>query len=234
MTTSAVAASSLAAPSTFAPAPAPSISRAVSATAEPFSAIREPIVTRLPALASRSVSPNPSSPVPPMIEMCMAAEPTLHRDGPIPHLRHRARGRARLRGRGRRDGSQPAPAVAGGRPRGRRRRGDRARGRRARGPVRRPWARSRTGSAGVILAEDAAEHVGDLAEGRPRAQGDLHGWEQVAGATGRRLDLLERPVHRTLIARGSERPEPLDLSRDLLLADRLDQDGLLQRILEPV
>ena len=33
-------------------------------------------MTRLPALASRSVRPNPSSPVPPMTEMSMAAEPT--------------------------------------------------------------------------------------------------------------------------------------------------------------
>src|SRR4029453_15162709 len=231
MTTSAVAASSLAAPPTF--APAPSISRAVSATAEPFSAIRDPIVTRLPALASRSVRPNPSSPVPPMTEMSMAAEPTLHRDGPVPDLRHRARGRARLRGRGRGDGSQPAPAVARARPRGRRRHGDRARDRRARDRVKRR-GRSRIGSAGVVLAEHPAEDVGDLAEGRPRAQGNLHGWEQVGGAASRRLDLIERTVHRTLIARGSERAESLDLPRDLFLADRLDTDRLLLGILEPV
>src|SRR4030095_7309664 len=222
MTTSAVAASSLAAPPTF--APAPSISRAVSATAEPFSAIREPIVTRLPALASRSVRPNPSSPVPPMTAISMAAEPTLHRDGPVPHLRHRARGGARLRGRGRRDGSQPAPALVRARPRRRRRHGDRARDRRAGDRVK-GRGRSRTGSARVVLAEHAAEHVGDLAQGRPRAQGDLHGWEQSGGAAGRAL--LERTIHRPLIARGSERPEPLDLPRDLLLTDRLDPDRLL-------
>src|SRR4029450_7434267 len=228
MTTSAVAASSLAAPPTS--APAPSISRAVSATAEPFSAIQEPIVTRLPALASRSVRPNRSSPVPPMTAISMAGEPTLHRDGPVPHLRHRARGRARLRGHGRRDGSQPAPALVRARPRGRRRHGDRARDRRARDRVK-GRGRSRTAPPRVVLAEHAAEHVGALAQGRPRAQGDPHGWEQVGGAAGRRLDLLERTIHRTLIARGSERPEPLDLPRDLLLTDRLDPEPIVLWVL---
>src|SRR5918995_4840834 len=229
MTTSALAASSLAAPSTFAPAPGPP--GAGPATADPFGAIREPIVTRLPALARRSVRPNPSSPVPPMIEMSMAgrAYPAPRWASPSPTSPSSRSGSAAW--------SRPSRRLAAGACGGSRSFSRSPAPRRSctRSSSSRTSEAHRDGSlAGVVLAEHAAEHVGDLAESRPRAKGDLHGWKQVGGAAGHRLDLLERPVHRILIARGSERPEPLDLLRDLLPADRLDPDRLLLGILEPV
>ena len=51
---------------------APRISFALAATVWPFSSEREPMITCRPALASRRVRPNPSSPVPPITVMSMA------------------------------------------------------------------------------------------------------------------------------------------------------------------
>src|SRR5690242_15229335 len=60
---------------------------AFSAAAWPFSVDREPMITSSPARAKRRASPNPSSPVPPMMAMVTAAQDRsrglAQDDGPI-------------------------------------------------------------------------------------------------------------------------------------------------------
>src|SRR5437870_2596911 len=79
----------------------------------------------------------------------------------------------------------------------------------------------------LILAEELAKGVADLAEGRLGAQRLLHGIEQVAGPPSRLGHAAKCSVYRGLVPGRSQLPDPRFLRFDLLLVDRLDLDRVV-------
>src|SRR5919106_2459564 len=86
----------------------------------------------------------------------------------------------------------------------------------------------------VVLAECPAEGVRDLPERRPGPERLSHGVEEVLGAPGGLLDLLQGPVHGGVVPVPPQLAEALHLPPNLLLVQLLDLHGLLGFRGEPV